>query len=276
MKDRIAFVHALSILACLITAGTALYIWLSDFGPVLNILGGLSGFVFGSALATLWFVRIQTREAGSALSVALNRSQIASRLEIGTIGAGFLISSARSSPTLAKDLITTVETLAVRHRDQLRLKVSKDERGDMTGTDIGIEVEDGAQGAMRNRGVATDGHAVVVRDGGPDDDHALIDGPYRLLILRNEIPDSTRRALVAKVRQGPFPLEQVVIISGLNEGCTVVDIHLAENEIHFLLEPNLVKWTDVRRQIDPTFCDDSELPATKRGIKIARSLWGFR
>lgn len=276
MKDRIAFVHALAIFACLVAAGITIYIWFSDFGPVLNILGGLFGFVFGSAMATLWFIRIQSREAGSVLSVALNRSQIASQLEIGTIGAGFLINSARSSPILPKDLIATVETLAVRHRDQLRLKVPKNERGDMAGTDIDIEVEDDTQGAMRSRGVATDGQAVIVRDGGPDDDYALIDGPYRLLILRNELPDSTRRALVAKVRQGPFPLEQAVIISGLDEDCTVIDIHLAENEVHFLLEPNLVKWIDVRHQIDPTFCDDSELPVTKRAINIARSLWGFR
>lgn len=276
MKDRIAFVHALSVLVSLTTGLIALYIWLSDLGPVLNILGGLSGFVFGSALATTWFVRIQSRETGSALSCALNRSRIASELEIGTIGAEFLVEMTRKEPGLASHLITTVETLAVRHRDKLRLKVPKDERGDMTGTDIGIEVDGSSQDSVRSRGVATDGHAVVVRDGGPNDDHAIIDGPYRLLILRNDLPQSARRSLVSKIEQGAFPLAQVAVIAGLHEDCTVIDVHLADSEVHFLLEPNLVKWTDIRRQIDPSYCDDNELSWSTRLAKIARSLWGFR
>lgn len=274
MREPIYLLRTASIVVSIGLTALAIKIYLDGgHGPTNLVASALVSFALGTALATTWFIAIQSREKASALSMALNRSRIASRMTIGTIGARILTTIASGDATTGRALIDLIEKLAVSHADSVRLAVPKEERGDMAGATFRRSPDGSKQDAV---GVATDGHGIVVRRGQPADRHAIIDGPYRVLIIRDELPASVGRSLISRVRQGPFPLSDVVDETDLGEACGVIDVYLGEDEMHLILEPALVPWRFVRQQLDPTFVDDADLPATRRVAKLIRSLWGRR
>ena len=274
MKARfMALQTVLGILAlCVITASMSAV--MTQDSLVVRLLGFVAG-PLGGGLA--WFfisARWQTATRSSALSIALTKRRVTRPLVIGTIGAGLLLRIAERNPDAGSAIVRTMDRLAVSHADRIRLE--QDNRAAMTGSaisDQGLEVKQGA-GSLTpgSLSIAVDEHAFVIRSGEPDAEHAIIDGPDRLLILRTPMPESVRQSLVARSRQGAFPLKDVADLGPLMRECIVEAVHLAKDEVHFILATETMMWRDLRPLIDQQHPDPERESLSSRMLRIAWAL----
>ena len=86
------------------------------------------------------------------------------------------------------------------------------------------------------------------------------------------MPESVRQSLVARSRQGPFPLRDVADLGPLMRECIVEAVHLAEDEVHFILATETMMWRDLRPLIDQQHPDPERESLPSRMLRIAWAL----
>jgi hypothetical protein len=207
--------------------------------------------------------------------MALNRHPVTKDLLIGSIAREQLLRASAASPGSGPRHVEEMERLAVSHHDRMRLGLEPD----ITLTSISLDPR-GAIAEHRNGqpaagglSVAVDDEHFVIRRGEPDDPVAIIDGRDRLLIIRHPMPAAMRQAMVEKSRSGPFPLSSIIDFQSVEEECEVEGVHLGADEVHLLLTPRLLRWSDVRDELDPDYRRSHA--SARRLLAVLRSAWKF-
>jgi len=232
----------------------------------INLLAGTFGFVAFS-------YRLQTRSRSSRLSMALIRHAVTKDLLIGSIACEQLLKASAASPGAGPHYVEEMERLAVSHNDRMRLGLDTDIRMTSISLDPQGSIAEQRNGrpATGSLSVAVDDEHFVIRRGEPDEPVAIIDGKDRLLIIRHQIPAAMRQAMVERSRSGPFPLSSIVDLSSVHADCEVEGVHLGGDEVHLLLAPRLMRWSNVRDELDPDY-RRAHTPS-RRLLAVLRSAW---
>ena len=273
MSNRIMLVQVVLAFGILLFASTLLLLQATE-GVAAALASGPVSFALGSLIAALWFARIQSREPGSVLSLALHRSTVSENLRVGSIGIRLLAAAVERGEASGRAIIDQIETITVRHRDEEFKSHSDETKARYQGRDIQLHKKDGKGASSLSFSFATDGRDTIIRYGAPNDPFAIIDGSYRILILRQAIPEATRQAVLSKARSGSVRLSSVFEIEGLDEDPMIIAGETKDDEIHLVLSPNMTQWAQVRWHLDPAFVDARDLPLHIRLWKILRALWG--
>lgn len=266
--------HLVTAIALAISVALASFsFWLLIFRPgVGSMLATIPmGLLAGTAGFAAFSYRIQTRSRTSALSLALNRRPVTSDLHIGSIARDLLLRTAAASDGSGPRYVDQMERLAVSHFDRMRLdfEASVGVTGTSLDADGQTAHQENGRPASGSLSIAADDEQFVIRRGEPSDPIAIIDGKDRLLIIRHQLPETVRQSIIGKAREGSFPLHSMIEVEGLHEQCIVEAVYMNQDEVHLMLRPDMVPWSEVRLMLDPEYHSRHTLPS--RLIAVVRS-----
>lgn len=273
MNVRFRLVTAIAFAISVALASFSLWLLIFQPGMALTLATIPVGLLAGTAGFAAFSYRMQARSRTSAFSLALNRRPVTSDLLIGSIARDLLLRTAAASDGSGPRYVEQMERLAVSHFDRMRLDFESSVG--MTGTSLDVDGriahQENGRPASGSLSIAADDEQFVIRRGEPSDPVAIIDGKDRLLIIRHQLPETVRQSMIEKARGGPFPLHSVIEVEGLGEHCVVEAVHMNQNEVHLMLRPDMVPWSEVRLVLNPEYHDRHTLP--RRLMAVLRSAW---
>lgn len=273
MNARFHLVTATAFAISVMLASFSFWLLFSRPGMVSTLVTIPVGLIAGTAGFAAFSYRMQTRNRTSALSLALNRRPVTSGLLIGSIARDLLLRAAADSDGSGPRYVEQMERLAVSHFDRMRLDFESSVG--MTGTSLDADGrtahQENGRPASGSLSIAADDEQFVIRRGEPSDPVAIIDGKDRLLIIRHQLPETVRQSMIEKAREGSFPLHSMIEVEGLDEHCVVEAVHMNQDEVHLMLRPDMVPWSEVRLVLDPEYRGRHTLP--RRMTAVLRSAW---